>query len=169
MSDSKKLVVLKLDGDIEQQGFRVSLEIGLEGERPQTEIMGWLPPNPELVACLEQWQKQYRSLGMLTRIRPKEIIYEGSLSRFESCRQMVNRLRDRLNFWLESESFRPLDKRLREELSRHEPIRILIRTQDRSLHKLPWYLWDFIEHYSQAEIALGAPVFDRPDTIQKKN
>jgi CHASE2 domain-containing sensor protein len=164
---SGKLAVLKLDGDLHQQGFRVTVEIGLEGDRPRTEIAGSLPPAPELAAHLERWQKKYRSLGMPTRIKPKEIIYEGSIDRFESCRQVTKQLRDRLNLWLESESFRPVDKRLREELSRHEPIRILIRSQDRQIHKLPWSLWDFIERYPQAEVALGAIAFDRIETQPK--
>jgi CHASE2 domain-containing sensor protein len=166
MPESGKLVVLKLNGNLEQHGFQVTLEIGLEGKRPHAEVTGMLPPAPELLACLDQWQKQYGSLGMPTRIRPKEIIYEGSIGRFEICRQMANRLRDRLNSWLESESFRPLDKRLREELSRHEPIRVLLRTQDRQLHKLPWCLWDFIDRYPQAEVALGTTAFDRVETAR---
>jgi CHASE2 domain-containing sensor protein len=167
MKDRGKLVVLKLEGDLPRQGFRVTVEIGLEGNRPYAETTGWLPPAPELVAHLERWQKQYRSLGMQTRIKPKEIIYQGSIDRFESCRQVAKQLGDRLNLWLESESFRPLDKRLREEMSRHEPIRVLIRTQDRYLHKLPWYLWDFIEHYPQAEVAFGTPAFDRVETLPR--
>jgi CHASE2 domain-containing sensor protein len=162
-----KLVVLKLDGDLEQQGFRVTLEIGLEGDRPYTEMAGSLPPEPELATYLTQWQKQYRSLGMPTRIKPKEIIYEGSIKRFEKCRQIANRLRDRLNLWLESEAFRPLDKRLREELTHREPVRILLRTSDRRLHKLPWHCWDFIEHYPQAEVVFGMPMLERVETATK--
>ncbi|MGH2412178.1 MAG: CHASE2 domain-containing protein [Microcystaceae cyanobacterium] len=159
-------MVLKLDGNIEQLGFRVTLEIGSEGERPQIEMTGLLPPDLGLVKYLEQWQKQYRTLGAPTRIRPQVIIYEGSINQLESCRQAANQLRDRLNFWLESESFRPLDKRLREQLSRDEPIRVLLRTQDNKLRQLPWYLWDFIERYPKAEIAFSTPAFERVETIR---
>jgi hypothetical protein len=77
-----KLVVVKLDGDFEQQGFRVTLEIGLEGQRPDIEIEGQLPPAPELVTHLNQWQQNYRSLGLTTRIKPEEIIYGGSGDRY---------------------------------------------------------------------------------------
>ena len=168
MPTQGKLVVLKLDGDVERSGFQVTLEIGLENERPQTEIIGWLPPAPELVIYLEQWQKQYRNLGGITRIRPREIIYEGSVNQFEACRQAAKQLRDRLLSWLDSESFRGIDKRLREELHRYEPIRVLLRTQDRQLHRLPWSLWDFIERYPQAEIALSTPAFEQVTTAIRR-
>jgi hypothetical protein len=39
----RKLVVLKLDGDLET-GVRVTLEIGERDERPNTEVTGQLPP-----------------------------------------------------------------------------------------------------------------------------
>nr|WP_228025291.1 CHASE2 domain-containing protein [cf. Phormidesmis sp. LEGE 11477] len=63
--------------------------------------------------------------------------------------------------WLSSESFRHLDLRLRESLSVSEPIRVLIRTQDPLLRRLPWHLWDFAERYAKTEISLSAPVAER--------
>ena len=38
-----KLAALKLDGDMEE-GFRVTLSLGSDGERPQIEVRGNLPP-----------------------------------------------------------------------------------------------------------------------------
>ena len=59
-----KLVVLKLDGDLNQQGFKVTLEIGEEGERPEIEMTGNLPSAPELATHLQRhWQEKYRRLG----------------------------------------------------------------------------------------------------------
>ena len=42
----RKLVVLKLDGDLQSQ-MRVSLEIGYEGARPNTEVTCTLPAIPQ--------------------------------------------------------------------------------------------------------------------------
>ena len=120
-----KLVVLKLDGDFEQQGFRVTLEIGLEGKRPNIEIEGQLPPAPELVTHLNQWQQNYRSLGLTTRIKPEAIIYGGSINR---CRQSAQQLQECFGTWLKSDPFREIDMRLREQLTQDEPIRVVIRT-----------------------------------------
>ncbi len=61
-----KLVVLKLDGDF-KQGFRATLEIGTERERPEVEILGKLPPAPELAVQYSGWQSTYRSLGKASR------------------------------------------------------------------------------------------------------
>jgi len=151
-----KRVVLKLDGDFEQRGFQASLEIGPENDRPLIEVAGALPPAPDLVKCLEQWQQAYRSLGIASRIMPQEIIYDGSVNPLDNCRRFAYHLRDGFNLWLEASSFRTVDRRLRETLSIDEPIRVLIRTQDSYLRRLPWHSWDFIERYPRAEIALAA-------------
>ncbi len=219
-----KLVVLKLDGDLNQQGFRVTLEIGGEGERPEIEMTGNLPPDPELATHLQRhWQEKYRRLGApygrfqplkdgsdktqrhtdtqkpqqnfptsshyslrvsknlsqpldapaLYRITPQQIIYDGSVNdRFHECRESAKELSDRLKAWLDSEPFRNIDRRLREELNRDEVIRLLIRTKDEHLQKLPWHLWDFFERYPKAEVALSTLKCQRlkkfPTTTRKE-
>ncbi len=164
-----KLVVLKLDGDLEQQGFRVALEIGLEGDRtstdwfvrPAIERMASLPPDPSLVLLLDQWQQAYRSLGIPSRIIPQEIIYGGSVNWQESCQQTARALRDRFNRWLDAEEFRWIDRCLRESLNLHEPIRMVVRTQDWNVRRLPWHLWNLLEHYTQIEISLSSLTVQR--------
>lgn len=218
-----KLVVLKLDGDLNQQGFRVTLEIGEEGDRPEIEMTGNLPPDPELATHLQRhWQEKYRRLGAPYgrfqslrdgsdktqrhtdtekpqqnfptssrhslrvsknlsqpldaptpyRITPQQIIYDGSVNdRFHECRESAKELSDRLKAWLDSEPFREIDRRLREELNRDEVIRLLIRTKDEHLQKIPWHLWDFFERYPKAEVALSTPKCQRlkksPTTTRK--
>jgi CHASE2 domain-containing sensor protein len=157
------LVVLKFIGDF-QQGFQVMLEIGREGDRPSIELLGALPPHPELVHHLVQWQQLYRSLSvnnLSSRIHPQEIIYGGSVNRLEDCRQSAAKLQHLMLQWLDSPSFRRLDQRLREALCLGASIRLLIRTADPHLQHLPWHLWSFIEHYSKTEMALSAPLSKR--------
>jgi CHASE2 domain-containing sensor protein len=158
MPTKGKLVVLRLDGDSFGQRFRVTLSIGDEGELPSIEMAGYLPPVPDLASYLQyHWQEKYRSIAAPYRIKPKEMVYDGSVSkRLKDCEESANELRERLTAWLDSESFRPLDKRLREELHRDEAIRVLIRTDNHHLQKLPWHLWDFFEHYPKAEVALSS-------------
>jgi CHASE2 domain-containing sensor protein len=158
-----KLVVLKLDGDLETRGFTVTLEIGEEGSRAEIEKSGGLPSSPELAAALQQhWQEKYRNIGapyrtQSYRIRPQEIIYDGFVNnRIGECCKSAENLRSLMMAWLRSESFRDIDTCLREELNRDEHIRFLIRTDDKHLHKLPWHLWDFFDRYSKAEVALSA-------------
>ncbi|MBW4562705.1 MAG: CHASE2 domain-containing protein [Mojavia pulchra JT2-VF2] len=164
-----KLVVLKLDGNLSEHGCRVTLEIGAENARPKIEVSGNLPVSPELATYFNQWQDKYRSLGIPSRIKPQEIIYDGSIkSRIEKCSQSGKLLSDRLQTWLDSQEFRHINNTLREELNRDETIRVLIRTDNSQLQRLPWHLWDFFKRYSQAEFALSATVSETPPTPPHK-
>ena len=153
-----KLVVLKLDGALEE-GFRATLSVGSDGQRPQIEVRGNLPPSEELIATLqEHWETNYRTAGTLSRIKPKRIHYKNRRSLhlpIDECRRSADKLKDRFNRWMRSEQFRDIDIRLREELNLNEPIRLLIATQDSNLQKLPWHLWDFVRRYPFAEVALS--------------
>jgi CHASE2 domain-containing sensor protein len=150
-----KLVVLKLDGDFEHQGFRVELEIGAEEQRPDVVMAGELPANPELSAYLTQWQQTYQSLGLGSRITPQTVVYDGLIHRCQKCGQLAKELGDRLNAWLDTQSFRSLEQTLRTRLKQDDPVRVLIRSENQTLHHLPWHCWNFMEHYPQAEIALS--------------
>ncbi|MBD1929925.1 PD40 domain-containing protein [Trichocoleus sp. FACHB-90] len=153
----RKLVVLKLDGDLEQ-GVQVTLEIGAEGERPNTETIGQLPPAIDLVKAIDQWQSAYRSIGKSSRIKAKKIVYGGSLTEWRSdCENCAIELRKHLNNWLVSESFRPIREKCLQQLSPSEEVRVLIRSSSVQLRKLPWHLWDLVEENLLAEIAYSAP------------
>jgi CHASE2 domain-containing sensor protein len=161
----KKLVDLRLDGDTES-GFRVILTIREEANftNPTMEITGYLPPSPELVEELQNhWQVKYRNLGAPYRIKPKKITYDGSVNkRIQECKESEQKLRFHLTNWLNSQAFIPINNRLREELSREETIRFLIRTENQQLQKLPWHLWEFFERYRNAEVAFSPVTFERP-------
>ncbi|MBZ8178902.1 CHAT domain-containing tetratricopeptide repeat protein [Oscillatoria salina] len=161
-----KLVVLKLDGDLTQT-LRVTLQIQAENSHPETEIAGYLPANQELATeIVHHWQEKYRTLGSPTRIKPKKIKYNGSINkRIRECRESAKKIAKELNNWLLSPDFREINTRLREELSRDEEIRVLIRTEDNNLQKLPWHLWDFFERYNKAEVAIGSTNFERSLTL----
>ncbi len=162
-----KLIVLKLDGDFEQ-GFRVTLEIGLEGDRPETEITGRLPPATELAAQYSGWQSTYRSLGKATRIiKLKRAEIDGSLkNRKQECRILADELRDRLNRWLRAESFFSIREKWLEKVSTSDEVRVLIRTDSHQLWQLPWHQWDLLELYSQAEIGLSSLEYERPPRVE---
>ncbi|MGD2180505.1 CHASE2 domain-containing protein [Lusitaniella coriacea] len=167
----KKLVIFKLNGNLRKGGFDATIEVGLDGDRASLELEGKLPENPELadaIAC--HWEEKYRPLGMSYRIKPGNIIYSGSIHRVKECQTSAAALRDRVNRWLKSESFQNLNLQLRSELNREDEIRILLRTNDPLLHKLPWHKWDFFDSYSNAEIAFSSPQFIKPpDPLQPPN
>ncbi len=153
----KKLLVLWLDGDLEQ-GVRVTLTIGPEAKRPSADITGNLPPNPDLVTATNQWRSQYRSLGNSTRIKEGKIIYNNLINQWrDDCQKLDRELRKHLNKWLLSESFRPIRDKCLQQFTPSDEVQLLIRTLNKALLKLPWHLWDLVDHNSLVEVALSAP------------
>lgn len=164
-----KRVILKLDGDFEQQGFRVTLEIiperpSLSDDLPYfytTEVSGMLPPAPDLIAHLNQWQQTYRKLITSTRaIKPHRVTYGGSINPIDACRKSARDLEKQLQTWLKAEPFQEVNLRLREVLSQQDTIQVLIRSPHPQLSYLPWHKWDFIERYPHAEITFSPPEFE---------
>ncbi|MHC5936152.1 CHASE2 domain-containing protein [Nostoc sp.] len=159
-----KLVILKLGEGNFEQGFPVTLQIGDENVRPSVEITGELPPNPEILRDYYRWQSIYRNLRLPSRPigLPKELKQAASL---EDCQQVTEEFKIRFNTWLAADSFRPIREKWLEKLMLADNIRVLLQTKDLRLQKLPWHLWDLLERYPQAEIALSAPAYEQVNRI----
>ncbi|WP_017303210.1 CHASE2 domain-containing protein [Spirulina subsalsa] len=167
----EKVVILELDGSLET-GCRVTLEISSSGMASVLKRKGNLPPNLALAEQLQHhWLERYRPLGapyrrsqnapeiweeILFRIKPKQIVQQALIEqRIAECQESGQQLCDRLNQWLDSPDFRPLDKTLRQQLSPQDTIRFLVRTQNLPLQKLPWTQWELLQQYPNAEPALS--------------
>lgn len=155
-----RLVVLRFSGSLES-GFLVNSEIGLEGKSADRGCAGALPPAKELKYCLDTWQQHYKRLGSNQRIKPQQIIYNGSSDPYRYLIQSAQKLQQALLLWLDSHSFSPIDKHLREELNRAESARILICSDRPEIYQLPWCCWDLLESYPNLEIAVSSPNFAR--------
>ncbi len=159
-----KLVILKLgEGDFES-GFPVTLQIGDENARPIVEITGKLPPNPDIPCHYYHWQSIYRNLQLPSRPigLPKQVIPASSL---EECQRATEEFKVSFNTWLAADSFRPIREKWLEKLTPTDDIRVLIQTKDLRLQKLPWHLWELLERYPKAEIALSAPIYEQVGRI----
>jgi CHASE2 domain-containing sensor protein len=165
-----KIVVLELDGALERQNLQVRLKVGAEGEALSVGEVGILLANPALVACLIQWQQLYRNLAISNRIVPKRVSYGRSANQLKEGQRLAAELLDRMAVWLASESFRPIDTKLRTVLDPSESIRVVLQTETILLRRLPWHCWSFLEDYPQAEIALASPAFKsiRPQWLAAK-
>lgn len=152
-----KRVNLRFDGTLEA-GFQVTLEIGEDQLLSFSDATGTLPPSPALAAGLYEWQQHYRQLAVPTRIALQQItIRPGAAVHLQVCRQLAEDLQQCFKTWLGSPSFQAVETRLCESVDRTEPVRVLLRTTDRRLHRLPWHRWDCIDRYPQAEVALSTP------------
>jgi CHASE2 domain-containing sensor protein len=156
----EKRIILKLDGILDG-GCRVVLEIW-SGSIRQLELTGHLPPNPELAELLNQHWQKYRAIGAPSRLKPISIEVEGSINlRLQECRECSWELGNYFLQWLDSPEFLPIDRCIRDELSRDEAIRVYIHTDNSQLQKLPWHLWDWIES-RRAEVAFSLPEYPLP-------
>ncbi len=153
-------MILKLGTGSFEVGFPVTLQIGDENVRPIVEITGELPPNPEIPLFYHKWQSIYCNLKFPGR--PIGIPKQSSqISSLEDCEQAAINLRFHLNTWLSSPTFRPIREKWLEKLVPEDHIRVLLQTNDLRLQKLPWHLWDLLERYPKAEIALSAPNYEQ--------
>ena len=155
-----KLVVIKLGDGSFEQGFPVTLQLGEDGKNPSVEIQGRLPPTPEIPQHYSGWASTYRRLGLRSRLEASGV-QVTNVSKIEVCCNAAQVLRDRLNSWLSSESFRPVREKLLEQLMPSDEVRLIIQTENIGLRRLPWHLWEFCDRYPKAEIALSAPVYER--------
>ncbi|MEH2053629.1 CHAT domain-containing protein [Nostoc sp.] len=155
-----KLVVLKFGKGSFETGFPVTLQIGEENSRPESEVIGELPPERELPLNFNCWQGIYRNLDFAARPKglPKQKLL---ISNDRECIEVAQQLRDRFNYWLQSESFRPIREKWLEKLQTSDIIRVILQTQDYQLQKLPWHLWELIERYPNAEIAFSAAIYEK--------
>jgi CHASE2 domain-containing sensor protein len=158
-----KLVILKFaDGSFEQ-GFSVTLQIGEECDRPATEITGKLPPCPAIPLYYSHWQSSYRRLGNGYRLDADKVQITN-VSITQDCLDTSHILRAHFNTWLKAEEFRPLREKWLERLMPSDEIRVILQAENSQLQRLPWHLWDLLERYPKAEIALSSPSYER---IQK--
>ncbi|MBW4613870.1 MAG: CHASE2 domain-containing protein [Desmonostoc vinosum HA7617-LM4] len=155
-----KLVVLKFGEGSFEQGFAVTLQIGEEHERPSTEIIGKLPPSAEMPLYYSHWQSSYRQLGNRYRLHADRV-QVTNVSMTQDCESTAHILRARFNTWLRAEEFRPLREKWLERLLPTEEVRVILQTENSQLQLLPWHLWDLLERYPKAEIALSSPTYDR--------
>jgi CHASE2 domain-containing sensor protein len=154
-----KLIIIKLGEGSFESGFFVTLQIGEEAKRPSLEIAGKLPATSEIPQYYHSWATSYRQLGLRSRLEASTAQITN-VSKLETCDKCAQVLRNSLNRWLAAESFRPIREKLLERLMPVESIRIIIQTENTILRRLPWHLWDLCDRYPQAEIALGAPIYD---------
>jgi CHASE2 domain-containing sensor protein len=164
-----KLVVLKVGEGSFEQGFPVTMQIGEEGDSPAIQTLGKLPPASEIPQYYHCWQSAYLSLGWFTRLEAKPI-QVTNVSVVDDCWHAVQVLRNRLNSWIHSESFRSIREKWLEKLLPSDEIRVILQTENELLQRLPWHFCDLFERYPKAEIALSAPAYERVKQVsQLKN
>jgi CHASE2 domain-containing sensor protein len=162
MSDTeqRKLVVLRFGEGNFDRGFPCTLQIGEEKARPMLEITGKLPPSPEMPSYYNRWQSCYYRLGNRTRLEAISIEVRN-VSLKEKCLKAARELRSQFNTWLNADRFQPIRDKWLERLDPDEEIRVILQTESHELQQLPWHLWEILDRYPKAELALSTLGYER--------
>jgi hypothetical protein len=157
---ASKLVILTLGkGDFEGGFPSVTAQIWTEDNRLPTQCLGQLPAVPEILELYDRWQSIDKGFKLLSRLKP-QVNQVRNFSK-EDIYALAEELEEQLNKWLNSESFRPIDKSLREKFMRSDEVSFIIQSENIDVRRLPWHLWDFFKSYRKAEVALSALFYDR--------
>lgn len=164
------LIILNLGKGDWLHGFPKAIAQLWDDQHPSPmQFTGSLPPMPGLASLYQEWQAMYAALYSSLGWRQKGLRHPGfevdetdithiSQAEFD---HLCQQLRSCLNTWLSDHSFRNIDRQLRTHLNPSDKIRLIIVAEDPQLLQLPWSLWEFLEDYPQAEVALSLPEYAR--------
>ncbi|MEO1429360.1 MAG: pentapeptide repeat-containing protein [Cyanobacteria bacterium J06633_8] len=163
-----KLVVLTIgEGDF-TNGFPVTALIRKNDHPLPMIFTGKLPAEPKIPQFYQQWRQLYRSQKWFGRISFDE---EDSVTNFsqQELDYYARQLEECLNNWLNSQSFRAIERELRSKLIPTEEVPLILQTKDIQVQQIPWHLWDFLQHYQQAEVALSLTGNRKEKTASARN
>lgn len=128
----------------------------IDGARSQ-KLAGSLPPALDIITCYRDWKHLYNALAQRIRRSYGIEIESASLTNVsqDDLHSLCQRLDTKINDWLNAETFRNIEKKLRTWLSYTDEILLVIETSDDLLWHLPWHLWEFVKDYRQSEVVLS--------------
>ncbi|MGF1602445.1 MAG: ABC transporter substrate-binding protein [Thermosynechococcaceae cyanobacterium] len=156
------VVVFRLRGPV-SAGVQVTLEWRPDHSfQTQGTLLGSLTPNTEITSLYAGWRRHYCDLGEATRLE-----YEASSEQRldlrrkkqhakQQCDQAARQLEDNFKQWLNTSSdFQRIARQLSAIYGFSERVRLLIRTDDPELQRLPWHLWEELQR-RPTPISLGS-------------
>lgn len=156
-------VLLDFDGDLQSELY-ITLEIrtDLASGGAIARAKGRLPAADRLIADYQHWRSLHDTLWGIYRLgEPSMTVVQGSgrdlMSDFLAA---GDQLVQSLNQWLRDDAFRAIREKLLEKLQPNQEICCILQTANPWLRRLPWHLWDFLERYPKAEIALSSPSYE---------
>jgi CHASE2 domain-containing sensor protein len=178
-----QLVVLNLGKGSCQVGFpAVTVQVWQAEQPAPMQFGGELPPAPDLAALHQRWQRFYQAIYENLGWRRSAEADASSMTAvdseaFESAFEIdeadvtvvsqaaFDRLSQdvqcHLNQWLNAASFRNIDQKLRTLLSPTDEIRLIVTAASDAVLRLPWQLWQFLDDYPLAELALSPAEYAR--------
>ena len=163
-----KSVVLNLGRGSLEDGFS-SVTALIEFDSQRIQVTGSLSPAPKLKELYDRFSLLY-NLIYQTRFcssrshRSISIDKEGITNVSDAdFSDICEELQNCLNDWLNDDNFRLIQHQLRNQLSPSDEIRLIIQTEDCYASQIPWYIWQFFQDYSRAEVSLSNLDFRPPE------
>ena len=125
------------------------------------QFSGSLPPAPELAELYHRWQSEYRAFYQDETMRIGLLESEGIRYSAADFSKICSQISARLNLWLSSDDWIPIEKALRTNINENEPLQIIVTSNNREIQQLPWHLWNFVEDYPLAEIVYSSPSWQK--------
>ncbi len=166
----ERLLVLNLgNGDLQTGLPSIIAQLWEDTTAQPMQMAGSLPAVPGLARSIQQWQTLYFALyahlGWRRSARDSfEFDDDGADVSHISQAEFVavcQQLQTGLNQWLNSDGFGQIQRQIRTYLNPNDRIRIAIAANDNSLLQLPWHLWQLLDDYPTAEIALSPAEYAR--------
>ncbi|MDZ8221790.1 CHASE2 domain-containing protein [Nostoc sp. ChiVER01] len=166
-----KLIVISLEkGNLNDGFFPVTAQLWENNNSRPIKFTGSLPPAPKIAELYKRFQLIYQALHKRFVSRSGIEVESTGLNNVSEVdfSEVQEQLYEAINSWLNSDSFRPIDQKLREKLALNEEFQVIIEASDSLLQRLPWHLWNFIEHYQLCEVAVSTPRYERVIRLPKQ-
>ena len=150
-----KIIINLGQGSLENGCSNVVVQV-LRDRHYVRQFSGTLPPTPELARLHSQWQQSYRAFYQEKDLRIGLLETEGMRYSEVDFKQICRQIPQQLNHWLSSEGFATIERALRTDINKEEPIQVIVTAANQQLQQLPWQLWNFIDDYPQAEIGFNS-------------
>ncbi|MEL7355610.1 MAG: CHASE2 domain-containing protein [Cyanobacteria bacterium J06560_6] len=155
-------VVINLGKGNWQKGFpNIIVQLRGTDETEAMQLIGQLPKAPALFMLFERWQSYYYAINSDLGLRQLQsvITFEKNPVTHvsdEGFKALCQQLKKQFNAWLSVTTFMNVDRRLRTHLDTSKEVQLIIEAEDSSVRRFPWHLWQFLDDFRQAEIAIGS-------------
>ncbi|MEH2000341.1 MAG: CHASE2 domain-containing protein [Nostoc sp.] len=166
-----KLIVISLEkGNLNDGFFPVTAQLWETDNSRPIKFTGSLPAAPKIAELYKRFQLIYQALHKRFVSRSGIEVEPTGLNNVSEVdfSEVQGQLYEAINSWLNSDLFRPIDQKLREKLALDEEFQVIIEASDYLLQRLPWHLWNFIEHYQLCEVAVSTPKYERVILLPKQ-
>lgn len=169
-------IIVNLGQGSWQYGFpAITVQLWSENSSVPMQFVGSLPAASGLGLLYERWQSYYRALNANLGLRKSQVevsieIEDDDITHVSSTEFEIlcQKLKQQFNSWLSVNSFSTIERPLRTYLDAASQTQLIIETDDPSVRRFPWHLWDFLEDYHQVEIAIGTLQHRNNETISRQ-